>query len=83
MKNFKNLLKFMEGYKFIYLLGMLSILVSQVLTTITPLVLRTTVDSIIGNDPIKSPRIMNLVRLLGGKKSLNQIYGLSGFCLYL
>lgn len=81
MKNFKNLLKFMEGYKFIYLLGMLSILVSQVLTTITPLVLRTTVDSIIGNDPIKSPRIMNLVSLLGGKEVLKSNLWIVGIIL--
>ena len=70
MKNFKKLLKFMEGYRLIYLFGMLSILISQILTTTTPLILQTTIDSIIGDDAIKSPTIQNLVDLLGGKEIL-------------
>lgn len=70
MKDFKKLLGFMKGYRFIYLLGMLSILISQVITTITPLVLRTTIDSVIGNDPIDSPIIMKLVNAFGGTEIL-------------
>lgn len=70
MKNFKKLLKFMEGYRLIYLFGMLSILISQILTTTTPLILQTTIDSIIGDDAIRSSTILNLVDLLGGKEIL-------------
>ena len=81
MKDFKKLLGFMKGYKFIYLLGMLSILISQVLTTITPLILKTTVDSIIGNEEIKSGMIMKLVTALGGKELLKSNLWIVGLLL--
>lgn len=70
MKNFKKLLKFMEGYKLIYFLGMLSILISQLFTTITPLVLQTTIDNIIGDKPIESSFVENTIAYLGGKDYL-------------
>ena len=81
MKDFKKLLGFMKGYKFIYLLGMLSILISQVLTTITPLILKTTVDSIIGTQPIESTIIMELINTLGGKSLLKTNLWIVGLLL--
>lgn len=70
MKNLKKLVKFMEGYRLIYFLGMLSILISQLFTTLTPLVLQTTIDSIIGDKAIESIYFQKIIELLGGKEYL-------------
>lgn len=70
MKSFRKLLKFMEGYKLIYFIGMLSILISQLFTTLTPLVLQTTIDNIIGDKAIESNIVENTIAFLGGKDYL-------------
>jgi len=71
----------MEGYRIIYLFGMISILISQILTTVTPLILRTTIDSIIGDEVIKSSIIQRIVYFLGGKEFLKQHLWLIGLLL--
>ncbi|WP_353094123.1 ABC transporter ATP-binding protein [Tissierella praeacuta] len=81
MKNLKKLLNFMEGYRIIYLFGMIAILISQILTTVTPLILRTTIDSIIGNEIIDSSFIQKMVNFLGGKDYLKQNLWLIGALL--
>lgn len=70
MKNLKKLIRFMEGYRLIYFFGMLSILISQLFTTITPLVLQTTIDNIIGDKATESIFIENIIGFLGGKEYL-------------
>ncbi len=81
MKNFKKLLNFMEGYRIIYLFGMISILISQILTTATPLILRTTIDSIIGDEVINSSTIQKIVDFLGGKEFLKEKLWIIGLLL--
>ena len=81
MREFKKLLKFMEGYRLIYLFGMISILISQILTTATPLILRTTIDSIIGDEPITSSIIQQIVDLFGGKEILKERLWIMGIML--
>ncbi len=71
MKEFKKLLQFADGFKLIYLLGMLSIIISQGFNTIGPLILRTTIDSIIGTEEITSTIIKNAVVILGGRDYLS------------
>lgn len=66
MKDLKKFFKFMEGYRITYLFGMISILISQIFTTATPLVLQTTIDSVIGSEPIESSIISKIVDTLGG-----------------
>ncbi len=81
MRDFKKLLKFMEGYRIIYLFGMISILISQILTTVTPLILRTTIDSIIGDEEINSSIIEKIVNFLGGKEFLKERLWIMGILL--
>ncbi len=81
VKEFKKLLKFMEGYKVIYLFGMISIIISQIITTLTPLLIRTTIDSIIGEEPITSSIIQSGVNLLGGKEYLKNNLWIIGLTL--
>lgn len=83
MKNFKKLLKFMEGYRFIYLLAMVSILISQIFTIITPLILRTTIDNIIGKEEISISSIKSIVKFLGGKEALKENIWIIGIILIL
>ena len=66
MKQFKKLLPYSKGYRILYLLGMLSIIVSQALTTISPMIIRTTIDSIVGNEPIDSPIAFKAIDYVGG-----------------
>jgi ATP-binding cassette subfamily B protein len=81
MRDFKKLLKFMKGYRIIYLFGMISILISQILTTVTPLILRTTIDSIIGDEVIASSTIQRIVDFLGGKEFLKEKLWIIGLLL--
>lgn len=70
MKEFKKLLKFSDGYRLMYVLGMISIIIAQGFNTIGPLIIKTTVDSIIGLEPITSLIIQSIVNILGGREYL-------------
>lgn len=83
MKNFKKLLNFMKGYRIIYSLGMLSVLMAQMLTITTPLILKTTIDSIISNEPVDSTIIQNIVTTLGGRELLKENLWIIGLLLVL
>ena len=75
MKEFKKLLSFTKGYRGLYLFGIISVITSQFITILSPLVLRTTIDSIIGKIEIESPIALSLVNLLGGREDLrNNLY---------
>lgn len=83
MKNFKKLLKFMEGYRITYLLAIISILIAQAFTTTTPLILSTTIDSILGNEDIGISSISSIVEFLGGKEILKENIWIIGIILIL
>ena len=72
MKAVKSLLAFMKGYKLIYILAMFSILISQIFTTISPLILRTTIDNILGDEIIDNTIVKSIVSILGGKDFLRE-----------
>lgn len=83
MKEFKKLLQFANGYKLIYLLGMISIILSQLFNTIGPLIIRTTIDSIVGNEPISSGIIQSSINLLGGRRFLSNNLWIMGLIIVL
>lgn len=70
LKEFRKLIGFARGYGLIYLLGIISVIIAQGVTIISPLVLKTTVDSIIGTKLITSPSISKVVNILGGRDDL-------------
>ena len=72
MKEFKKLWPFAQGYKLIYLMGMISIVIAQAFNTIGPLIISTAVDSIIGGQPITSNIIYKVVELFGGRDFLSR-----------
>lgn len=66
MNNFHLIGKYMKGKRLIYFFAILSTIVSSIITVILPLIIKTTVDSIIGQKPIES-------------KWINYIFSLSHF----
>jgi len=83
LKEFKKLLQFADGYKLMYLFGMLSIIIAQAFNTIGPLIIRTTLDSIVGNEPISSGLIQNIVNLLGGREYLSKSLWILGLIIVI
>ena len=83
MKEFKKLLQFADGYKVMYLFGMLSIIISQAFNTIGPLIIRTAIDSIIGTEPITSGITQKIVDLLGGRSYLSNSLWVLGVLIVL
>nr|WP_300002851.1 ABC transporter ATP-binding protein [Tissierella sp.] len=70
MKEFKKLLSFTKGYRGLYLFGIISVITSQFIVILSPLVLRTTIDSIIGDLEIESVFFLRAVNALGGREDL-------------
>lgn len=72
MKEIKKIFTFMAGYKKIYLLGMICIILSQIVTIVSPLIIRTTIDSIIGDEPINSIVLTKIIKNIGGRYFLKE-----------
>lgn len=83
MKEFKKLLRFSEGYKTMYIFGILSIILSQMFNTLGPLIIRTTIDSIIGNERITSSYIQRFVNYLGSREYLTSRLWILGIIIIL
>jgi len=66
-----------------YFLGMIAIIVSQIFNAINPLIIRTTIDSIIGDDPITSEVTQSVVDSLGGKVFLSTNLWIIGLFIVL
>ncbi|MCG8538639.1 MAG: ABC transporter ATP-binding protein/permease [Clostridia bacterium] len=73
MKKMKLLLKFMKGNRLLYLGSILAVGLATSFEIMIPLVLKVTIDSIIGNKPIEIPNwISDFIEIDGGKSFLVQ-----------
>ncbi len=81
MKEIKTLLKFMKGNRIVYLIGMIFVIIAQIFTILSPLVIRTTIDSIIGDELISSQLVANIMGLFGGKYFLRENLWIVGIIL--
>ncbi|SUY46568.1 ABC transporter ATP-binding protein [Clostridium putrefaciens] len=64
----KKLLKLVKGNRLLYIAAIASIAMSTFLAMLEPMVIKTTIDSIIVNTPLNvSPFIEKLIKLFGGK----------------
>lgn len=81
LTEFKKLLRFTKGYRILYLIGIMSIIISQGITILSPLVLKTTIDSIIGEEIISSTKILKFANLLGGRDYLRSNLWIMGLLL--
>lgn len=70
MKEFKKLIHFTKGFGLIYVLGIISVIISQGITILNPLVLKTTIDSIIGERAVDSFTVSKIISFLGGRDEL-------------
>jgi ABC-type multidrug transport system fused ATPase/permease subunit len=55
LKKIKQLFEYLEGSGKTYLLSIISVLLMTVFSTVTPLVIKLTLDSIIGDEPMNLP----------------------------
>ncbi len=84
MQKIRLLLHFMKGKKLIYIGGIVAVGLAIMFAVITPLVLRVTIDSIIGNHPLDIPeQLRTIIHSLGGKSMLAQKLWLCGLLIVI
>lgn len=81
VKGLKSIFKFMKGNKQIYVLSIVSIILATFFTILGPLLIRFTIDSIIGNEAINKEILLKLVKFLGGKEYLRNNIWIIGLIL--
>ena len=73
MKKFKLLMQFLHGSGKLYALGIASVLMMTLFGAMVPLVIKITVDSLIGDKPLNLPQqLNNLIMLDGGVDYLKE-----------
>lgn len=78
----KKLLKLVKGNRLLYIAAIASIAMSTFIAMLEPMVIKTTIDSIIGNTPLNaSPFIENIIKLFGGKGVLSRNLWICSLCL--
>jgi ATP-binding cassette subfamily B protein len=84
MKNLKNLWRFMKGNRLMYFGAIISIGLATLFSFFSPLVIRLTVDSIIGGKEINAPSIvLRMIEAVGGTTILAQNLWICGLLLIL
>ncbi|MFZ5352664.1 MAG: ABC transporter ATP-binding protein [Bacillota bacterium] len=84
VKNFKLLWSFMRGNRILYAGAIISIGLATMFSFMSPLILRVTIDSIIGDKPMEVPEwIHALVISMGGKSVLMQNLWICGAAIIL
>ncbi|SHJ00585.1 ATP-binding cassette, subfamily B [Geosporobacter subterraneus DSM 17957] len=80
----KLLWKYMEGNKLLYMGAVISIGISTIFTLVNPLVIRVTIDSIIGEEAIQGPLwVHGLIENLGGRSLLMHNLWIAALALVL
>ncbi|MBZ4663609.1 MAG: transporter [Caloramator sp.] len=64
--------KFMKGYRLKYIFASISIIISSFLSVIIPIIIKTSIDSIIGDKKIEGRIILYFFNLLGGRDYLRK-----------
>lgn len=78
----KKLLKLIRGNRLLYVAAILSIAASTFIAMLEPMIIKVTIDSIIGNNPIAAPApIEKLIELVGGKEVLWRNLWICSLCL--
>ncbi|MCF7794182.1 MAG: ABC transporter ATP-binding protein/permease [Candidatus Cloacimonetes bacterium] len=88
MDKLKRLWKFMKGNRSLYVISILAVGAAIFLRFAWPMVLRVTIDSIIGNKPVETsgwmqPVIIEILDFLGGKSVLEKSLWMSSLILLL
>lgn len=84
MIRYKNFYKATKNSRLIYLFAMISMVISQMINALLPIILWSSVDSIIGDEPFKFKLIKKVVDLFGGKLYIrNHIYIIALFIVII
>lgn len=84
MEKIKLLWKFMKGNRLVYIAALISIGLATLFSIMVPLILRVTIDSIIGTKPIQAPKfIIDLINNFGGREVLQNSLWISAFMIIL
>ena len=84
MIRYKNFYKATKNSRLIYLFAMISMVISQMINALLPIILWSSVDSIIGDEPFKFKLIKKMVDLFGGKLYIrNHIYIIALFIVII
>lgn len=82
MKKLKKLWDLMEGFRMLYIGAIISIGLATFFSLLTPLVISTTIDSIIGDKPLNIPRwAVNIIDYFGGTDELSQKLWICAFVI--
>lgn len=82
MKNFKLLIKYMKGNLLLYAGAVLSIGLATIISMVSPLIVRFTVDSVIGNEAAVLPLwIENIIQSIGGMEVIRRNIWICGLAL--
>jgi len=66
MHSFKKLMNFMTGNKLLYIFAIIAVGIATVFSTIIPLLIKFTLDSILNSNPIDNSILAYLTNLIGG-----------------
>lgn len=83
MKDIKLFWRVMGKNRFTYFISMLSTIFIQIFSGITPVIIMVSVDSIIGNKPLKYSALGDVVSLMGGREFLRDNIYLLGLLIIL
>lgn len=84
MIRYKNFYKATKNSRLIYLFAMISMVISQMINALLPIILWSSVDSIIGDEPFKFKLIKKIVDLFDGKLYIrNHIYIIALFIVII
>lgn len=82
MENLKLLWKYMSGNRMLYIGAILAVALASLFTVINPLILRVTIDSIIGDSPLDLPPwLISFIAEIGGKDLLVHRLWIAGIIL--
>lgn len=78
----KKLLEITKGHRLLYVLAIIAVGVATFISMLEPLVIKITIDSIIGNKPInENAVIVNFIEGLGGRSVLSKNLWICAICL--
>lgn len=83
MNQLKTLWGYMKGNRMTYFIGILCIILATFFTLMGPLLIRTTIDSIIGDIPISSELIYKFINLFGDRNHLRENLWIVGIILII
>lgn len=78
----KKLLEITKGHRLLYVIAIIAVGVATFISMLEPLVIKITIDSIIGNKPInENAVIVNFIEGLGGRSVLSKNLWICAICL--